>query len=161
MSVEDIGSIAVVCFVSAIILTVIGFIGITLSDSFSSAPMFVNDTNSQAQFNAMKTTSYKIDWVFLGIFIGLIIAMMITAWFIAGNPIFLILYFLAVIIFTVISFFLSNFWESFSTTTAFTTIISHLRLTNFIMLNLPYFIAVVGMIGIVVMFAKPNMDGGV
>jgi len=161
MSVEDVGAIAVVGFVSAIILFIVAFVGVSMSDSFSAAPIFANDTNSRAQFSAMKSTSYKLDWVFFGIFIGLIIAMIITAWFIAGNPIFLILYFLGIIIFTVISFFLSNFWETFSTTAAFAAVLAHFPLTNFIMLKMPYFVAVCGMIGLVVMFAKPSMEGGI
>jgi hypothetical protein len=159
MSVEDIGAIAVVVFASAIILFVIGSLGISIAQNMATQIVF-NNTNSQAQFAGMQNTSLKLDWVFLGIFIGLLLAMIITAWFIAGNPIFLILYFLAVIIFTVISFFLSNFWESFTVTGFFSTMIGYYPIMNFVMLRLPYFVAICGMIGLVVMFAKPRDDGG-
>ena len=154
MSVEDVGAIVVICFVTAIILLVIGGMGINLANSFKASA--ANTTQTAGQFDSMIKTSAKLDWVFLGVFIGLLLALIITAWFIAGNPIFMSLYFLAVILFVSVSIVLANVWENLLAASFFSDVISYYPIINFVMSYLPYFVAVCSMIGLIVMFAKPQ-----
>jgi len=159
MSVEDLGAVAVVGCVVAVIILVLGFVVFQIADGFSLTAGF-NDTNSQAQFTAMKNTSYKYDWIFFGFFIGLVLSLIITSWFVAGNPIFIVLYFLGIFMFDIVAIIFANIWEGLSSYPVFASYLAHLPITNFIMLRLPIFIAVVGFLGVVVMFAKPRVEGG-
>jgi lipoprotein signal peptidase len=56
---------------------------------------------------------------------------------------------------------LSNVWESFSTKAIFVTDMVQFPISNNIMLNLPLYIAVIGVIALIVMFAKPYVGGDV
>ena len=160
MSATDIGGIAVICFVSAIVFFVIGFVGINIYDAMRANDNFNTNPDVMNVLNASEQTTYKLDWVFFGLFIGLILGLIITGWYIQGNPLFVFVYFIVICIFTIISFALSNAWETMTTQSVFNNLINHFPIMNYIMLQMPYIMVVVGMIGIVVIFAKPNSLGG-
>jgi hypothetical protein len=101
----------------------------------------------------------KMDYVIFGVFIGLVLAIIITGWFIGGNPIFMAIYFLISIIAVVISTVFANTWETVSQASIFGTSVAAFPITNNLMLNLPIYMAVVAFLGLVVMFAKPYLFG--
>lgn len=158
MSATDIGGIAVICFVSAIVFFVLAFVGIQIYDAMAVNSAFSSNADVMAVINASENTTYKLDWVFFGLFIGLMLGLIITGWFIQGNPLFVFIYFIVICIFTIISFALSNAWETMSTQLVFNGLVSHFPITDYIMLQLPYIMVVVGLIGVVVIFAKPNAE---
>lgn len=94
------------------------------------------------------------------IFIGLILAFIITAYFIGGNPIFMFIFFIVIVIVVSISAIFSNTWEDITTMSIFGTTLSNFPITAHIITNLPYYMAIIGFIGIVMMFIRPFTDGG-
>jgi hypothetical protein len=102
-----------------------------------------------------------LDYVIFGLFIGLVLALLITAWFIGGNPVFMFLYFIFVVLAVVMSAILSNVWESYSGNSVFGLTIASFPITNNLLSYLPLYIGIVGFIGVVAMFAKPYLGGGV
>ena len=102
----------------------------------------------------------RMDYVIFGVFIAMTLAIIISGWFIAGNPVFSFIYFLLVVIGVVVGSILANTWETATQKAVFGTTITHFPITNNIMLNLPIYIAVIGFIGMIVVFAKPQIAGG-
>jgi hypothetical protein len=109
---------------------------------------------------ASQAQAGKLDLWFLAIFIGLILALIITSWYISANPLFLSLYVIVLIIAVVAAMILSNAWESASQRPVFVTSLNALPITNHVLSYLPYYIAVIGMLGCIVMFAKPGFRPG-
>ena len=103
----------------------------------------------------------RLDYVVVSVFFILILVLIISGWFVGGNPIFMFIYFIVVVIGTLMSILLSNVWETVTQSASFGSTITAFPITNNIMLNLPIYVAVIGFIGLVVMFAKPYFsDGG-
>lgn len=104
--------------------------------------------------------SGQMDYVIFGVFIGLVLAIIITGWFIGGNPIFMAIYFFISVLAVVISTVFANTWETVSQASIFGTDVAAFPITNNLMLNLPIYMAVISFLGLVVMFAKPYFMGG-
>lgn len=131
------------------------YMGHTMIDAMESKPQ-VNQ--STATINALRTGEKsfdKFDYVFFGFFIGATLAIIIAGFLIGGHPIMMVIYFLVLVIGTVASSILSNVWYQFTLTSTFADSIAAFPITNHIMMLLPMYVAIVGMIGMIAMFAKP------
>lgn len=155
MSARDIMAMGIVLFTVAIMFFVFNFVGNTIVDSVTPIAAINESTQSLSAFQSIGDVVNKLDYVVFGLFVGLLLALIITSWFISGNPIFMFIYFIVVIISTIISTMLANTWEDITTTAVFGTTINSFPLTNNLMLNLPIYITIAGFIGMIIMFGKP------
>lgn len=156
-SVRDVILIGVLVFAVAIGLFVINFMmGQTVS-KITTNPSINSSAASLSAFQSITTKiTPKFDYLVFAFFIGLVLALVITGYFIGGNPIFMFIYFIGIVLAVVLSAVLSNVWEQVISSPTFGTTISSFPITNHLMSYLPIYMAVVGFIGIVVMFAKPQ-----
>lgn len=159
-SARDVMFIGAVLFLLACGFFVLSFTSNHITDSLTNSPLNESAQATQALSDANTAVS-KVDYIFLGVFIAFVLGLIITGWFIGGNPIFMFIYFLFIVIAVVIGAILSNFWETLSTASVFGTTVASLPRMNHIMLYLPFYLTVSGFIGIVVMFAKPQITGDV
>lgn len=111
-------------------------------------------------FQSVYTTADRIDYFILAFFIGSLLAMIITSYYVGSNPIFMMIYFIIVLISVVVSMIFSNTWESISEASIFGTTITAFPITDHLLTFLPWYIAGVGFIGIITMFAKPYFAAG-
>jgi len=155
LSARDIMAMGIVLFTVAIMFFVFNFVGNTIVDSVTPIAAINESTQSLSAFQSIGDVVNKLDYVVFGLFVGLLLALIITSWFISGNPIFMFIYFIVVIISTIISTMLANTWEDITTTAVFGTTINSFPLTNNLMLNLPIYITIAGFIGMIIMFGKP------
>lgn len=120
----------------------------------------INESNASAMaFSQTKNLTNKFDYLILMVFIGYILMIIISAWFISGYPIMMFIYFLVNVIIVVISTFLSNTWEYVTQLSIFGLTLNHFPMTNHIMLHLPYYTVAIGFLAMVVMFGKPFFTG--
>lgn len=98
----------------------------------------------------------RLDYLVFVVFIVLLLGVIITGWLVGGIPLFMILYFIIIVITTALSAVLANTWESITQASVFGATIAQFPLANHIVLYLPYYMTIIGMIGIIVMFAKPR-----
>jgi hypothetical protein len=126
--------------------------------------MGMSQINQSASAMAALQGSQKVndmmDYVVFGVFIGLVLGIIITGWFIGGNPIYMAIYFLIAVIAVVVGAVLANVWETTSQSSIFGTTVTHFPMTNNIMLNLPIYLAIISFLGLIAMFAKPYLAGG-
>lgn len=99
----------------------------------------------------------RMDYLIFGTFIALCLALLITSWFIGGNPIFMVIYFFVIVLGVVISTIFANTWETYIAKTIFGNTASYFPITNNLMINLPIYVAIVGFLGIIAMFMKPAL----
>jgi len=112
------------------------------------------------ELNNIKTnTLTRLDYVVFGVFIALTLALIITGWLIGGNILFMFLYFIFIVFGIILGAVLSNAWEQVSQSSIFGTTVSAFPLANNILSNLPIYLAAIGFIGLIVMFAKPMVAG--
>jgi hypothetical protein len=125
-------------------------IGISAINSSASAVKVLQGTQKMTN---------QLDYVIFGVFVGLVLSIIITGWFIGGNPIFAVIYFMISVMTVAFCTVLSNTWETATQSSIFGLTIASFPITNNIVLNLPIYIGIVSFLGLVVMFAKPYLSG--
>ena len=102
-----------------------------------------------------KAATDRWDYIVLGAFIGLILALLITGYFVGGYPIFMFLYIGFIVAAIVIAAVLSNAWDTVTTTPIFGSAVASMPITAHLINNMPWYIAIAGFIGMVAMFTRP------
>lgn len=121
----------------------------------------INETNKTVEaFQSINTLTNQLDYIIFGVFVGLVLALIITSYFISGHPIFMFIYFIIIVIAVVVSTVLADSWEYLSQMTLFGSTISEFPITNHLLIYLPIYAVVLGFIGLFIMFAKPYISGG-
>lgn len=161
MSATDVLFIAAAVTFLAIGFFVIHYVIGEVTDNITSNPVVNSSTASVNAFNSMKTVSNRLDYIIFALFLGLSLALVVSGYFVYGYPIFMFIYIIVCMLATVLSAVFSNIWEQFTTTPLLNSSLTSFPITNNLMGYLPLYIGIVSFIGIVVMFAKPNIsDGG-
>lgn len=156
----------------SVMLLVVGiccFIGVfvfnKMSEEMRESPAINSTAVVVESLEATEGHSKLIDYFGMATFIGFGLAIIITGWFIGGNPIFMILYFLVNVIGIVACMVFSNVWETVTQASVFdllggVTTISMIPITNHIITYLPIYMSVVTFLSMVAMFGKPYFMGG-
>lgn len=119
----------------------------------------INQTNQTVQsLQGSQKVLDRLDYIIFVVFIGMALSLIIMSWFVGGNPILSFIYFIVIVIGVAFSTVLSNVWESISQSSIFGNTIASFTITNNIMLRLPLYMSIVGLIGLIVMFAKPYVE---
>ena len=159
MASRDVLMVGVILFMLAIGFFVIYNISNTVTNKMMGIAAINESAAAVSALQGSQKVTAQMDYVIFGVFIGLVLAIIITGWFIGGNPIFMAIYFLISIIAVVISTVFANTWETVSQASIFGTDVAAFPITNNLMLNLPIYMAVIAFLGLVVMFAKPYFAG--
>jgi hypothetical protein len=162
MAARDIILIATLLLAIGLALFIIGFISNKTITVLANTPA-VNDTQNVKDALLVYNTKIfpGLDYIFLAVFIGLVISLMASAWFIDAHPIFMAVFIVIIVFGVMMATVLSNTWEIVTSNTVFETNLASYPISNYIILNLPYFLAVIGALGLVVTFGKPrNTFGG-
>lgn len=154
-STNDVLLIGVLIFTFGIGFFIIFFMTTQVTTQILLIPTINESSAAVEVFNAQSKVTAKLDYVIFGLFIGLVLGLIISGWFVGGNPIFMAIYFLIIVISVAASAILSNVWETTTTASIFGSTIVNFPITNNLLLNLPLYLGVIGFLGMVVMFAKP------
>lgn len=123
-------------------------------------PVVSSSPAAVAGFQASQTVAARLDYFVLAILIGLILGVIVTSWYIEAHPVFVAFYFIILVVGVVVGAGLSNAWETFSTKAAFSGSLLAFPITNNVLTYLPYYVAAIGVLAMVVLFAKPLVSGG-
>lgn len=159
MAAEDIVVIAVVLMLAGVGVFIVGYVGSTAATSIAAQPVVNESSYAVTAFNALDSATQRFDILFLAVFIGLTLGLIILSWFVPTHPIFYIAYFLVIIVAVIVSAIMANVWELVANHSALVAMLLQFPITNHVLTNLPIYIAVIGFTGITTMFAKPYIMG--
>ncbi len=128
-------------------------------DKIVAIPAIQESQASVDAFEGINKTTDKLDYVVFSVYMALILAMLITSYFSSGHPIFMVVFVIVIILSVVIGALLANTWETATQTAVFQNTIQSFPITNNILLNLPLYNAVIGVLTLIVMFMKPVLMG--
>jgi len=161
MSADDIIFTVVVIFTLALTFFSIFFVMSAVFGELKVADGIAGNVNA---VGVLDTTQLKVlpmlDYAIFAVLMGLALLIIITGWFIGGNPIFMFIYFIVVMGAGLLSAILSNVWVYITTSSALSSTLAYFPITNYIMLHFVAVVSVVGVTGLIVMFAKPFIGGG-
>jgi len=126
------------------------------ADQMLATPAINESASAVTSITATKTMTGRMDYVVFGFFIASCLGIIITGWFIGGSPIFTFIYFLVLIVAVILSTIVSNVYEDISMTSVLSLSTSAFPITNHLLAYLPIYVAIIGFIGIVIMYAKPQ-----
>lgn len=157
-SVRDVGIAMVVIFAFAIGFLAMHYLNSEVVTILLNNPQMNDTVGTVNAFNTMTELSNRYDYVLFIVLIGFLFAIIITGYLVPAHPIFMLLYFIMICVFTGVSAILSNAWESISQATVLSSSLSAFPITDQILTNFPLYIAIVGTVGMIVMFAKPRNE---
>lgn len=102
----------------------------------------------------------SFDYMLLGGIVAIFIAMIVLAFMIPANPVFAIVYLIVMIVNVWLCAIFSRAYETFSTTPALVNASASMPMQNFIMMNLTSIMFMLGLMVMIITFAKPYIMGG-
>jgi hypothetical protein len=159
-SARDIILIAILLLVSGVVLFTSHYITNTYMEIAKNNEILNSSQQAVDVYNKMESETARWDYIFMAIFVGLVIGVLVTGWLVAGNQLFMFLYMTFMVIAVIISPIMSNTYESVTTSAVFGSTTDAFPITNFIMDKLPIFISAIGFLGFTVMFAKSYAGSG-
>ncbi len=103
---------------------------------------------------AVNTTYHALYWISIFLIVGMIISIFIGSYLVTTKPIFFIPYAFITIIAIIVAVGISNAYETVIATPLLASTFAGFVGANFIMLNLPMWIAVIGITGGIIMFVR-------
>ena len=157
-SVRDVILMGLVLFIFGTFFFIVNFVTKTMVTELVSIPIINNTEVAREAFTDLNSTVDRLDYLLFGLFIGITLGIIVSGWYVSGNPLYMFLYFLVLVIGVIFSMGLANVWYSaIAENVIFGTTISSFPITNHLMTYLPIYTAIIGMLGTVVMFAKPQV----
>lgn len=159
-SVRDILIIAILLFAVGISIMFSVRIGHDVNTNLLSISTINETAQAQEVISNADEAINSVDYIYLAFFIAFFISIIIFGWLVGGIPILAPIYFFSVILFVFVSIILQNVWLDISTNPEIILTTLDLPITTFILNNLGIFMTVFGLVGIIMMYAKPSSNGG-
>jgi len=101
------------------------------------------------------TTSYQsLHWIAIFLIVGMVLSIFIGSYLVTTKPIFFIPYIFIVIIAVVVSVPLANSYETIMNEATLSSTFAGFTGANWIMLNLPIWVTIIGITGGIIMFSR-------
>ena len=142
----------------AIFLLIVGHIAPLISDSMATQIGISTEINNSlsATTNVAEKTLPTLWMIMFG---GLTLGLFATSFFIRTHPIFVPIFVLLLIIAILVAVPLSNAYEELSNNAELSGAAAQQSLIGFLMINLPLTTFILGLLSLIITFAKPGEDG--
>lgn len=152
---RDIAVIGIMTFILAIFLVVLSIAFTPVLNNLQNA---TDNSLANASFQAGKDDIInRFDYIVLVFFMCFVIFSLVISYFIAAYPIAIFFYYLALIIISIVTATLSYVWHNMSQfSSLLTTIQTQFPITNHILNNFVLYMAIVGFLSVIAMYAKPQ-----
>lgn len=154
-NVRDVILIGIIIFAIGLGFFVVHNVMGTAVNTITDHPEVNSSDKAVESFNMVITMSNRLDYIVFGLFMALVLALIITSYFIGGQPIFITIYLIVIVMGVILSALLANTWETITQASVFGSTITSFPLTNNLILYMPIYLSVVGMIAMFIMFGKP------
>jgi len=158
-SIEDSILIVILLFITALVFVFAYVINGAISTA--AIPAFENiSAGSSVGFVAVNGIfDNTMNYIFLAVFFGLLISLIITSFLTPTHPIFFIFAIIIFIALVLVSVVLSNAYEAITSSATFTSAVSHMPIMDYIMLHLPLIAIVVGILAAIIIFSRAGQPG--
>jgi len=144
----------------AIFLLIAGFIATEISTNVKEKINSTNDEVNNAFDATTNTARNTLSVIWYVMFGGLLLGLLVTSWYIPSQPVFVPIFLVLLVIAIIVGVAMSNAYEALYEVTNFSSISTTQSSIFFVMSNLPYVALIIGLIGLIVTFAKPGSGGG-
>lgn len=142
----------------AIFILIVGYIGNTLSDEMKEKLKSDTPEVNQSFQTTKDISNNTLSALWYVVFGGLLIGLFVTAWKIPTNPIMVPAFIILLVVAVIIGVAMSNAYEELGAVSQFSSISSTQTSVSFFINNLPYIALVIGVIALIITFAKPGSN---
>jgi hypothetical protein len=157
-SIVDIAFVLVAILGFAIFILIVGKVFPAITHQIGESQIGTLNA-SQTALNTTDAIAGRGDGLFLTIFIGLCISVLITSFFIESSPILVPIYIIAVGLLLIFSVAAEHIYNAFATNDTFSAIAAGNTVTGFIMSHLVIITIGIGVLSMILIFAKPRGNG--
>lgn len=152
------GAIYLIVMVAALafVILIAGYIGDTVTTEMKNT---INTTNTEvnAAFDAgINLSNQTLSVVWFVVFGGLLLTLLVTSWFIPSQPVFVPIFAILLIITIMVGYAMSEAYTELYNVSQLSSIADTQTAVHFVMSNLAYIALVVGLLGLIITFAKPS-----
>lgn len=144
----------------AVVLLLGSYIGKTVSGGLKNAVNSTNDNVNQAFDSTINVSKTGFNAVWYIVFGGLLIGLMITAWYMPTHPIFVVPFIILLIVAIMVGMAMSNAYSALAENATLASTASEQTPIAFFMNKLPFVAFIVGLIALIITFAKPGGENG-
>lgn len=155
---HDIFFVIVFLFIFAIGFVVAYYTYDTVVDNMQDNPIINASSPTMEVLESGRYVSDKLDYMLFVIFIGLLLGMIISGWFVGAVPLFAFIYFLFIVVSVVLAMVFSYVWDQIGIG-VLSSATSQFTIMNHIFNHFGLYIGMTGFIGLIVMFAKAYTGG--
>jgi len=159
-SIEDIFFLIVTLLGLALFLIIIAYTIPQVTDGLAETDIN-NSAAARAMFAESDNTMDKLDSVYLIIFAGLVISIFIVSFMIHSHPIFIPIYILLMGFAIIIAVIANHVYDQFAANADLTVVAANQPFMVAIMNNFIGIVTVVGVLSMIIIFAKPFQGGRV
>jgi len=143
----------------AFFLLIVGYISTTINEELKDKLNSSNEDVNAAFDASINVSNQTLSAIWYIMFGGLLLGLIITAWYMPTNPVFVPVFIILLVIAVIVGVAMSNAYEKLYAVEPLEEIATTQTSINFIMSNLPYVALVIGIIGLIITFAKPKGEG--
>lgn len=156
---EDVIFIGIIAAVLGVFILVMAYITPEISDKLRGTE--INDSSAaRTALNYSDTFASRLDVVFLIVFVGLIMGMLVSAFLIDAHPIFIPIFIFFLAFAVVAGAVMSNVYETFTEDPTLAATAAQNTFTGAILDNYVLIIIVVGVLSMILTFGKSRLLGG-
>lgn len=154
-SIIDVAFLLVAVLGLAIFILVVGYIFPQITAGIKTSAIGSN-TASVAALDSTDNIVSRFDTVFLIIFIGLAISVLVSSFFIGSSPILIPIYIIALSILMIFAAVVEKVYDAFATNVTFVATAATHPITGYILSHLIMAAIGIGVLSMVLIFAKPG-----
>jgi len=159
-SIIDIAFLLIGILGLGILLLIIGYVFPQITGQIKATEGIGNDTGAVAALDYTDSLMGRLDGIFLIIYIGLAISVLITSFFIDSSPIIIPIYIIALLLMVGFAVIAENIYSAFSESATFATVSATHPITGYILNHLWVTTIAIGVLSMILIFAKPKNAGG-
>jgi len=157
-SIVDIAFILVAILGLAIFILIVGYVFPQITSQIKTSAIG-NNTASVAALNSSNDITARFDTIFLIIFVGLSISVLVTSFFIESSPILIPIYIIALGLLIIFASVSETVYNNFAESPTFSSVALSHPITGYIMSNLIMVSIAIGVLSMILIFAKPRGGG--
>ena len=142
----------------AIFLLIVGYVVPLISNELVTQIGISPEINNSLNVG-ISVAEHTLPTLWLIMFVGSMLGVFITSYFIDTHPVFVPAFVILLIVAILVAIPISNAYEQLSETAIFTSTSIQQTIVFFMMTNLPFLAFIIGLISMIVAYAKPGYGG--
>jgi len=140
----------------AFFVLIVGYIGVTINQEIKNQINSTDERINQQFDYGISVSQNTLSALWYIMFGGLLLGLLVTAWQMPTKPIFVPIFIILLVVAIIVGVAMSNAYEELYAIDTLADSAATQGGINFVMSNLPYVALIVGLIGLVITFAKPK-----